>query len=177
VSSSGIITLASGGYYHLTYVPKLSNNGAADATVLFTIRKNSSNCTDGTLLHSVTTTIGNSTDPIDYVLTTIVSASASDTLSICARDTSGTAKVFAETPTYFNIYKIDTYTADPIPTGAFVYTQSLGSSSYNQDYTINAYSRSNQYDRNVEQVPFFLGTPGVLSLRGRTTTGSVTSTG
>jgi len=176
-TSSGIITVASGGFYHLTYVPKFSNNGTTDATVLFTIRKNSTNCTDGTLLHSVTTTVGNSTDPIDYVLTTIVSASANDTLSICARDTSGTAKVFAETPSYFNIYRIDSYVPDPIPTGAYIYTQSLGSTPYGANYNINTYSKSNQYDRNAEQVPFFLGTPGVLSLRGRSTTGSVTSTG
>jgi hypothetical protein len=173
-TSSGIITVTSGGYYHLTYVPKLSNNGAADAAVLFTIRKNSTNCTDGTLLHSVTTTIGNATDPIDYVLTTIVSASANDTLSICARDTAGSAKVFAETPTYFSIYRIDTYTPDP---SLYSFSQSVGTSASNVNYGINTFSRSNQYDRNAEQVPFFLGTPGVLSLRGRTTTGSVTSTG
>ena len=173
-TSSGIITVTSGGYYHLTYVPKLSNNGAADAAVLFTIRKNSTNCTDGTLLHSVTTTIGNATDPIDYVLTTIVSASANDTLSICARDTAGSAKVFAETPSYFSIYRLDTYTPDP---SLYSFSQSAGTSASNTNYGINTYSRSNQYDRNAEQVPFFLGTPGVLSLRGRTTTGSVTSTG
>jgi len=173
-TSSGIITVTSGGYYHLTYVPKLSNNGAADAAVLFTIRKNSTNCTDGTLLHSVTTTIGNATDPIDYVLTTIVSASANDTLSICARDTAGSAKVFAETPSYFSIYRLDTYTPDP---SLYLFSQSAGTSASNTNYGINTYSRSNQYDRNAEQVPFFLGTPGVLSLRGRSTTGSVTSTG
>lgn len=167
-TSSGIITFLTGGNYHLTYVPKFSNNGAADATVLFTIRKNSTNCTDGTLLHSVTTTVGNATDPIDYVLTTIVSGSANDTISICARDTGGSAKVFAETPTYFSIYKIDTFTEDPTAPDPYPYNETLGTSSFSNTYVINSFSKSNQYDRAVVQVPFGIQIPGPLSLRMRT---------
>jgi hypothetical protein len=162
--SSGIITVTNGGFYHITYVPKLSNNGATDGSVLFTIRKNSTNCTNGTLLHSVTTAIGNATDPIDYVLTTIISASANDTISLCARDTSGAEKVFAETPTYFSMYRIDTEVADPDP---YPYNESLGSASYNSQYIINTFSKSNQFDRAIQQVPFVIQIPGPLSLRNR----------
>ena len=164
--SSGRITVTDSGFYHITYVPKLSNNGATDGSVLFTIRKNSTDCTDGTLLHSVTTAVGNATDPIDYVLTTIISASANDTISLCAIDTSGAEKVFAETPTYFSMYRIDTFTADPDP---YPFNEGIGSASYNSQYVINTFSKSNQYDRATEQIPFAIQVPGPLSLRNRST--------
>lgn len=179
-SGSGLITIPSGGLYHLSYDIKVYNsNVSSDAGVQFQIRRGCTNCTDGTVVYQGRTGVGAVTDPINYTLNTIVSASDNDTLTICAQDyVAGSGnKVYIDIPSKFYMYRIDSYVPDPIPTGAYAYTQSLGSVSYSANYNINTYSKSNQYDRNAEQVPFFLGTPGVLSLRGRSTTGSVTSTG
>jgi len=179
-SGSGIITIPSGGFYHLSYNIKIYNSHAStDAGVQFQIRRACTNCTDGTVVYQGRTGVGAVSDPINYTLTTIISASDNDTLTLCARDyvTAGGNKVYIDTPSWFYLYRIETYTPDPPPPSLYAYTQSAGSAAYGSGYVINSFSRSNQYDRNTEQVPFFLGTPGVLSLRGRTTTGSVTSTG
>jgi hypothetical protein len=179
-SGSGIITIPSGGYYHLSYNIKIYNSNASiDAGVQFQVRRGCTNCSDGTVIYQGRTGVGAVTDPINYTLTTIISASDNDTLTLCARDyvTAGGNKVYIDTPSWFYLYRIDTYVPEPPPPSLYAYTQSAGIVAYGPNYVINAYSRSNQYDRNAEQVPFFLGTPGVLSLRGRDTTGSVTSTG
>lgn len=56
--------------------------------------------------------------------------------------------------------------------GGSEFTQSGSNNLINRDFTLNTYGANNltnQYTRTVKQVPFILGTPGPLSLRGRTT--------
>jgi hypothetical protein len=177
-TSSGLITFLSGGVYHFTYNGIVDNTAGTTtpSTVRFTLRKNATSCTDGTVVYQSSISSDPETDPVECTITTLISASANDTISLCAvqTDASPPNTVKIKENTFWSVYRLDTYTPDPPP---YAITQSAGTSAYNQNYSINTYSRSNQYDRNTQQVPFFLGTPGVLSLRGRTTTGSVTSTG
>lgn len=178
-SGSGIVTIPSGGLYHLTYNVKIYNSHASsDAGVQFQVRRGCTNCTDGTVVYQGRTGVGSVTDPINYTLTTIVSASNNDTLTLCARDfvTGSGNKVYIDTPSKFYLYRIDTYTPDPAPPDPFPYKETAGSASYGANYTINTYQNSNQFIRATDQVPFYLGTPGPLSLRGRTISGSATFT-
>ena len=144
----------------------------SDAGVQFQVRRGCTNCTDGTVVYQGRTGVGSVTDPINYTLTTIISASNNDTLTICARDfvTGSGNKVYIDNPSWFYLYRIDTYIPDE---DLFPFKQTAGSASYDANYTINSYQISNQYTRATEQVPFYLGTPGPLSIRGRTNTGSV----
>lgn len=53
---------------------------------------------------------------------------------------------------------------------AYSFTASAGGPAFGSDYVMRTYSidvLSDQYDRDTEQIPFSLGTPGPLSLRGR----------
>jgi hypothetical protein len=73
--------------------------------------------------------------------------------------------------TYWSIYRVDTFTADPPPPeppDPYPYNETAGSASYSATYVINSFSKSNQYDRAVVQVPFGIQIPGPLSLRMRT---------
>jgi hypothetical protein len=178
-SGSGIITIPSGGLYHLSYNIKVYNSHAtSDASVQFQVRRGCTNCTDGTIAYQGRTGVGSVTDPINYTLTTIVSASNNDTLTICARDfvTGSGNKVYVDTPSWFYLYRIDTYIPDALPPDLFPKKETAGSASFDSNYTINSYQISNQYTRASDQVPFYLGTPGPLSIRGRTLTGSITFT-
>lgn len=175
-SGSGIITIPNSGYYHLSYNIKVYNSHAtSDAGVQFQVRRGCTNCTDGTVVYQGRTGVGSITDPINYTLTTIISASNNDTLTICAQDfvTGSGNKVYIDNPSWFYLYRIDTYIPDE---DLFPFKQTAGSASYDANYTINSYQISNQYTRATEQVPFYLGTPGPLSIRGRTNTGSITFT-
>jgi len=178
-SGSGLITIPSGGLYHLSYDIKIYNSHASsDAAIQFQIRRGCTNCSDGTVVYQGRTGIGAVTDPINYTLNTIVSASDNDSLTICAQDfvTGSGNKVYVDTPSKFYLYRIDTYTPDPIPPDPFPYKETAGSASYGANYVINTYQNSNQFIRASDQVPFYLGTPGPLSLRGRTISGSATFT-
>jgi len=168
-SGSGLVTLLNAGIYHFTYNGILDNTAGTTtpSTVKFTLRKNATTCTNGTVIYQSNVSSDPETDPVECTITTLISASANDTLSLCVvqTDASPPNTVKMKQNTYWSVYRLDTYIPDP---DLFPFNEALGSSSYASNYVINSYLKSNQYDRAVEQIPFSAQIPGPLSLRRRT---------
>ena len=168
-TGSGLITFLSGGIYHFTYNAILDNTAVTGipTTVRFTLRKNATSCTNGTVVYQSTISSDPDTDPIETTITTLISASINDTISLCAvqTDPAPPNTVRIKQNTYWSVYRLDTFIPDPPPIDPYPFKEGMGTELYNNNYIINTYSKSNQHIRSSNQAPFGSQVPGPLSLR------------
>lgn len=173
-TGSGLITFLSGGIYHFTYNSIIDNTAGTTtpSTIRFTLRKNATSCTNGTVIYQSTISSDPETDPIETTITTLFSASQNDTICLCAvqTDSSPPNTVKIKENTYWSVYRLDTYIPDPPPIDLYPFKEGAGVEMYSSNYIISTYQKSNQHIRGSEQVPFGIQVPGPLSLRQRNDT-------
>ena len=95
-SGSGVFTVNSDGYYFITanlVLQTVTTSGDAQS-VSFTIRKNNSSCSDGTVLLQSNCRIDGDGDPIETTLVGVYSLNANDTISICGEHAAGNSVGF-----------------------------------------------------------------------------------
>lgn len=156
-ADGGTFVVAEAGRYFILWTLML---GTADTGTRTITVKNGT-----TAIYTAPWYIHANTDPMEKTVCLIVDAAASDSFTFVITD--GEAKIDAGTAiTMFsvdNIYNLFVQdTSDPL---------------LDDDFTINNYSLDTlgkQHDKlGTKQVPFALGSPGPLSLRGRTSQASV----
>jgi hypothetical protein len=165
-SGSGTFTVEKDGYYHL-YFSNILVSVANDATQTYTVRKNATDCSDGTVIYQSTARGHSGVSPSERTINGIFQLSASDTISICMLNTGiGAANSAVQTRSSFlTLYKVSTdYQGGG---GGGGYAEEPGVPLYDSEYVIQTYSKSNQHLRYTEQVPFGIQVPGPLSLRMR----------
>ena len=162
-SDSGQVTIARDGDYVI-----FSSNYfecSADTDISFKVKKN------GSEVNNILFHIDTYTEPAERsCITLLSSASAGDTVQFFASGTAGNIQTNAGTT-----FVVVELLADdpPIPPGPPSFNQGSAGSLISDDFTINTFAQNTlsvQYDRSgTAQVPFILGGPGPLRIRGKTT--------
>jgi len=161
-SDSGQVTIARDGDYII-----FSSNYfecSVDTDISFKVKKN------GVEVNNILFHIDTATEPVERsCITLLSSASAGDTVQFFASGTAG--DIQTNTGTTFVIAELlaDDPPAPPAPPS---FNQGSAGALIGDDFTLNTFAQdtlSAQYDRSgTAQVPFILGQPGPLRLRGRT---------
>ena len=161
----GTFTVGEAGLYFVMHSALLSV--ASDAVITFIIKVN-----DAIAITANTVKVDSFPDPLSRVVSGILSLSDGDVITVTI-DSDG-ANLGHDAGSSMTIFRIPDW----------LHKETTPSSLINTDHTINSFTQeslSAQYKRVTEQVPFSLGIPGPMSLRGRplatTATPVLTKTG
>ena len=106
-SNTGLFTMPSDGFYYISSNMVMSSvSGSVDhLTASFALRKNASNCTDGTSIWDMVTKVDAQEDPGERTLTGIFQFAANDTVLLCANAVS-TPGITSNINSSFTIFKV-----------------------------------------------------------------------
>jgi len=106
-SNTGLFTMPSDGFYYISSNMVMSSvSGSIDhLTASFVLRKNASNCSDGTSIWNMDTKVDAQEDPVERTLTGIFQFAANDTVLLCANATS-TPGITSNVNSSFTIFKV-----------------------------------------------------------------------
>ena len=160
-STTGNITINTAGYYLVAYTMILSAS-TSDAAITNSIRTNSTSNSDGTLIYETAYTIDTDSQGTERTIFGIFQFSQNDTVQFWTTKTSGGS--IKQVYGVLSMFLVDEGSGGG---GGGGYGESEGLPSYDSNYVINTYSKSNQHSRYIEQIPFGIQIPGPLSLRNR----------
>jgi len=153
-ASNGRFTFSNAGRYFILWSFCLSSVTTGTATVKVNV--------NGVKEYGAPWLVDGSYDPYEKTVCLILDAKANDYFSFAVQLASGEGgDAKYKNGTAISIFKVDDYRlTDDVSQRDLI----------DNDFTLNKYaidSLSTQHDRQVDQVPFILGTPGPLSLRNR----------
>ena len=150
-ASTGNFTVPTKGLYWVLYSAQIKT--ASDATVSQRVKLNGSLTDAVAAVHLDTLN-----DPMNRSFCTIISCAAGDVITTTLD--SNSPNITQEPGSSLTIIRIPDW----------VLLESAPAGLIGDDFVINSFSQDNlsaQHDRNIDQVPFTLGVPGPMSLRGR----------
>jgi len=151
-SADGTFVVDEPGWYNVSQVHRIQSFGG-DAEIVVYLKVN--NIT----VNQMHAKVDSAVDPMERTLVSMIYLEAGDSVTGWI---DGDVNIKTMLGTTFSIYRTSKYKKDD--------STLRSSGSISEDFTINSYSieaLTAQRSRNVDQVPFILGTPGPLSLRGR----------
>jgi hypothetical protein len=152
-AAGGTFAVDSAGKYFILCTVMLSVGSSSERTM--TVKRGA------TTVYSAPFYVHVNTDPQEKTTCLIVDAEAGDSFTFVVTDPQGTF----DAGTAISMFKVD-FSNESTPSALIA-----------EDFTVNTWeidTLSSQYNRVVEEVPVSLGTRGPTSLRGRTTSVSVT---
>lgn len=161
-SSPGELTINTSGYYLVAYTMILSSS-ISDATITNSIRKNSTTNADGDLVYQTTYKIPREGGSAERTLFGVFQFNQNDSVQFwTTKDSGGSIR---QVYSILSAFLVDEGAGGG---GGEGFGEGTGLPLFNSQNIINTYSKSNQHQRYVEQIPFAIQVPGPLSLRERT---------
>ena len=161
-AADGKFTVSEPGLYAVYFAPVFSINSGHDVETHIKV--------NGTTQVTSTGKVSAGPDPLDKTVAAFLELNKNDVITITV-DAGSDKELSCDSGTsvaifrYFGFFKTEDTVADGL---------------IDNDFTINTFSQGNlstQYCRNIDQVPFRLGIPGVSSIRGNNTISSVPKLG